>query len=90
MGFSGVADLFEQGSRLTRALEAAQPLSRRDWTRTLLATEIVFASDVLGSGIDWQSTVGWSDEETITVLRELQLKLMRAGAISVNSLTLDE
>jgi hypothetical protein len=69
MGFADVGDLFLQSRWLTAALRNAEPLSQRDWTRVLLATEIVFVSDVVGSGWDWQSTVGWSDEETIRVLR---------------------
>jgi hypothetical protein len=86
MGFTDVEDLFRQSDRLIPALRNAQPLARRDWTRALLATEIVFASEVVGSGWDWQSTVGWSDETTIEVLRQLQRKLMIAHAVSPNAL----
>ncbi|MFD2091298.1 hypothetical protein [Blastococcus deserti] len=52
-----------------------QPLTRRDWARALLATEIVFASNLVGSGLDWSSTTGLSDEETIALLRTLQRKI---------------
>jgi hypothetical protein len=86
MGFTDVEDLFRQSDRLTATLRDAQPLSRRDWTRALLATEIVFASDVVGSGWDWHSTVGWSDEKTIHVLRQLQRKLRTAHALSSDAI----
>ena len=69
MGFVDVEDLFRQSKSLLTAIRNAEPLLRRDWTRSLFATEIVFASDVVGSGWDWQLTVGWSDEQTIHVLR---------------------
>ncbi|MEU7874785.1 hypothetical protein [Dactylosporangium sp. NPDC049140] len=34
-------------------------------------------SDVVGSGLDWRFTSGFSDAETIEVLRGLQRKLPR-------------
>jgi len=76
MGFTGVVDLiFDDGRRLLDSLRDGAPLSRRDWTRALLATEIVFASNVLGSGLDWQTTTGLDDGVTIGLLRSLQRKL---------------
>jgi hypothetical protein len=86
MGFVDVKDLFRQSKWLVTAIRSAEPLSPRDWTRALLATEIVFASDVLGSGSDWVSTVGWSDEKTIHVLRQLQSKLLRARVLTPKTL----
>jgi hypothetical protein len=85
MGFADVEDLFLQSKRLVPALRKGEPLSRRDWTRALLATEVVFASDVVGSGSDWQATVGWSDEVTIHTLRQLQRKLRRAHALALDA-----
>ncbi|WP_093572402.1 hypothetical protein [Amycolatopsis rubida] len=78
MGFRSVADLYEEGRRLHAALTAGDPLGPRDWRRMLVATEIVFASDVFGSGCDWSITTGFSDEETIKILRRLQRTIARA------------
>ncbi len=86
MGFESVDALFDESKRLRASLENAQPFSRRDWTRVLLATEIVFISDVVGSGSDWQTTTGFSDVKTIQNLRQLQRKLMKAGALLSRSL----
>lgn len=61
MGFRSVADLFTESDRLIRLLEEGGPMSAFDWARMHLATEIVFASDVVGSGADWVHTVGISD-----------------------------
>jgi len=75
MGFGSVADLFAQGDRIERALKDREPLTRDDWVRTLLATEIVFASNVVGSGHDWSITTGMSDEESIRLLRSVQERI---------------
>jgi hypothetical protein len=53
-------------------------MTREDWRRTLLATEIVFASDVVGAGTDWPVTTGLSDQETVAALRAIQKKIGRA------------
>lgn len=78
MGFDGVADLDLQSPRLREAVEETQPLSREDWRRILLMTEVAFASDVVGSGVEWSITTGMSDEETLRLLRSIQRKLVRA------------
>lgn len=75
IGFASVADLLDEGHRIARDLSNDRPLTRRDWTRALLSTEVVFASDVLGSGHDWKSTTGLDDVTTLLTLRELQLRL---------------
>lgn len=77
MGFQNMADLFEQGRRLRSALAGGEPLNAEDWRRTVVASEIVFASDVFGSGVEWSITTGLSDEETIKILRRLQRKIAR-------------
>ena len=81
MGFADVEDLLQEGRRLRTAIRAGQPLTRRDWRRALVATEIVFASDVFGSGCDWSITSGLSDDETVKTLRALQRKLAREAKI---------
>ncbi|WP_222106392.1 hypothetical protein [Catellatospora sichuanensis] len=75
MGFDSVEDMYRQCRRLSTAVEAGQPLSRRDWRRSLISTEIVFASDIFGAGYEWSTTTGLSDAETMKTLRQLQRKL---------------
>jgi hypothetical protein len=84
MGFADVPDLLAQGYRIMNELGARRPLSRWDWTRTLLATEIVFASDVMGSGWDWFTTTGLDDVRSIKLLRSLQRKM--SGNLAVGGL----
>jgi len=81
MGFTSTADLHNEGRRLREALRNSQPLTKDDWRRSLVATEIAFASDVYGSGCDWPITTGLSDEETIQLLRSAQRKIARSARI---------
>ncbi|WP_213009305.1 hypothetical protein [Paractinoplanes toevensis] len=81
MDFGSAADLFEEARRLRLLIKEDRPLTRRDWRRALVSFEIVFASDVFGSGWDWSATTGRSDEETIRLLRSVQRKIARAARI---------
>ena len=75
MGFDGAQDLYNQCHRLRAALGEGVPILPADWARTLLATEIVFVSDLAGSGFEWSTTTGFSDVTTIQTLRAIQRKL---------------
>jgi hypothetical protein len=76
MGFRDAADFYEVKERIIRALEAGEQLSGLDARRALVATEIIFASDVLGAGVEWSTVTGWGDETTLRVLRQLQRKIV--------------
>ncbi|MFE4651373.1 hypothetical protein OH781_24390 [Streptomyces sp. NBC_01550] len=77
MGFDDTDDLNRRGDRIRTALAAKEPLEPMDWARALLATELAFASEVVGSGYEWSTTTGWSDDVTVKILRSTQLKLIR-------------
>ena len=81
MGFRSIQDLFDSGRRLAGSIEAGAPLTALDWLRVLLATEIVFASNTIGSGLDWSITSGMSDEESLAALRSVQRKLVGIGGL---------
>lgn len=76
LGFDTVADLHGETDRLLAALVAGEPLTPVDWGRVLLSTEVVFASDLVGAGVDWECVTGLTDEETIRILRDLQRTLV--------------
>ncbi len=76
MGFSDSYALLREGDAIIDALRTGKDLSRADWARALVATELAFASDYYGSGVEWPTTVGMSDEETVRCLREVQRKLV--------------
>jgi hypothetical protein len=79
MGFDSVQHLFDSTGRLAGAIADGVPLSTADWLRVLMATEIVFASNTIGSGHDWSITSGLSDEQSLAALRSVQLKLAGVG-----------
>ncbi len=53
------------------------PMLPEDWRRLLLAVEVVFVSDVVGSGLDWSVTTGFPDGDRIALLRGIQRKMPR-------------
>jgi hypothetical protein len=75
MGFASAEALHLEGARLRAALREGKPMSKRDWARALVATEIVFASSYYGAGCDWAIVTGWSDDRTLSMLRSLQRTL---------------
>jgi hypothetical protein len=81
MGFESVADLYTNARRIAELVWTGKGLSRRDWTRALVATEFVWASDVFGSGLDSIHTLGYSDSEAVATIRSVQRKLRKAGAL---------
>ncbi|MFF1926337.1 hypothetical protein ACFVW8_37955 [Streptomyces sp. NPDC058221] len=77
MGFADAQDLVDRTGPLRDALGDDVPLPPADWARVLLATEIVFVSDLAGTGVEWPTTTGLADEPTIRMLRSVQRKLGR-------------
>ncbi|MFF5894966.1 hypothetical protein ACFY8O_03465 [Streptomyces argenteolus] len=80
MGFDSAQDVGRRGMSIRSALAERESLDPLDWARALLATELAFASDVVGSGYEWSTTTGWADDVTLRVLRSAQLKLIRTVA----------
>ncbi|MFE7407732.1 hypothetical protein [Isoptericola sp. NPDC057559] len=77
MGFADGRTLVQRCAALGAELKQDVPLEAADWARVLLAVEIVFASDLVGSGTDWRTTTGMDDDDTIRLLRTIQRKLGR-------------
>ncbi|SOD72553.1 hypothetical protein SAMN05892883_1939 [Jatrophihabitans sp. GAS493] len=77
MGFTSAESLSREAWALWGRIEAGDALTIQEWRQVLLAVEIVFASDVVGSGLDFRITSGIPDEEAIKILRGLQRRLPR-------------
>ncbi len=58
--------------QLMEAIENKEPLSDLDWARALFLTEVSFASDLAGAGLDLERG---ADERRLGVLRSLQYKV---------------
>ena len=75
MGFANTEAIHCEGRRIRTALREHRSLTKRDWARALVATEIVFASSFFGAAGDWEAVTPWTDERTLRVLRGLQRTL---------------
>lgn len=81
MGFSDLEDFRSAKRRMFSQILNREPMSRFDWTRALVATEIVFISEVVGGAIDWEPDTDFDDKTTLRLLRETQTSLQRVDAV---------
>ncbi|MEC4765433.1 hypothetical protein [Mycobacterium sherrisii] len=65
--------------RLKRAVTNGAPLTDLDWARALFLTEITWASDLVGAGLDFATVTGFSDTEAVSLLRGLQRRRKIGG-----------
>jgi hypothetical protein len=73
LGLSSTDEFRALLHQLMEAIEDKKPLSDLDWARALLLTEIGWASQVLGAGIDFATNV--RDEKAAPLLRSIQYKV---------------
>jgi hypothetical protein len=78
IGVNTAVEFGEKRQLLHDALSEGRAMSASDWRSVVVAAEIVFVSDELGAGVEWSTTTGLSDEETIHLLRSIQRKVARA------------
>jgi hypothetical protein len=78
VGFENVDDMIAQCERITQLLEQGATISLSDIRRSQLVCELMFASDIVGSGVEWETTTGISDVDGIRLLRQVQIKLLNA------------
>jgi hypothetical protein len=61
--------------RLEHAVAGGEALTDLDWARVLFLTELTFASNLVGSGLDFAIVTAFSDAEALRLLRGLQRKI---------------
>ncbi len=76
LGFEDGRSLVESAQSLEERILRSEPLSRTEWTVALLLSEVGFASDIQGGGLEWEGYSGIPDRETIALLRSVQMKLI--------------
>jgi hypothetical protein len=76
LGFATASELDAECSRLWRRLRNREPLSAAELTWALLATEIVFVSEVVGCAAEWTIVTPYQDIETLQRLRMLQRRMV--------------
>jgi hypothetical protein len=80
IGFADVETMHTEGERIRQLLRDGRSLTKRDWQRALIATEIVWASSFYGAASDWEIVAaGWDDQRTLQVLRQLQGRFLGLG-----------
>lgn len=77
MGFTSAESLSREAWALWERIDAGDALTTEEWRQVLLAVEIMFVSDVVGSGLDFRMRSGIPDDEAIKILRGLQRRLPR-------------
>ncbi|SOJ54748.1 hypothetical protein MSIMFB_02241 [Mycobacterium simulans] len=75
LGISTADEFDELLIRLRKAIWHSEPLSALDWARAQLLTETCWASDLIGSGLDFGTS--YRDEQAAPLLRSIQRKLRR-------------
>jgi hypothetical protein len=75
--FDDVEEMRAATTRLHQSLVARDALSRRDWWRILVLTELIFGSDTFGAGVEWETVTGRDEIADLALLREVQRKLVR-------------
>ncbi|WP_231970945.1 hypothetical protein [Mycobacterium sp. E3198] len=61
--------------RLEHAVTDHEALTDLDWARVLFLTEVTWASDLIGAGLDFDAVTSFSDADALTLLRGLQRKI---------------
>ncbi|OBK43305.1 hypothetical protein [Mycobacterium kubicae] len=74
VGLSDTEEFSALLSRLIDGVKRKEPLSDLDWARAVFLTEIGWASDVVGSGIDFATNI--RDEKAAPLLRSIQRKVV--------------
>jgi hypothetical protein len=72
LGLSTWEEFGELTLRLERAVAQGEPLTDLDWARVLFLTEVTWASDLIGAGLDFSTVTRFSDNEALNLLRGLQ------------------
>ena len=75
LGLFDANDSAEVVDQLWHRVTSGDSLTEADWQRALGVVEVMFASDRFGSGLEWETTTGFGDAESIGLLRSLQRRL---------------
>jgi hypothetical protein len=75
LGLSTWDEFGELTGRLEHAVTDGKPLTDLDWARVLFLTEVTWASNLIGSGLDFEIVTRFSDAEALSLLRGLQRRI---------------
>ena len=76
LGFLDANDCSLPANRYIQSLRLLKIPPIGEWRRILSIVEIMFCSEVFGSGIEWELITGISDSESLRNLRAIQSRLV--------------
>ncbi len=79
LGVADVPTLLKRADTVHDVLQSNAEVSDDDLVFALQSTEINFASDRFGAGVEWATVTGYDDLSTVTMLRAIQIKLVGLG-----------
>ena len=77
LGLSDQASFDTVVDRLLTTISRKEPLSNLNWARAVFLTEVSWASNLVGSGLDFATSV--RDEKAAPLMRSIQWKIGRHG-----------
>jgi hypothetical protein len=83
LGLLSWQEFGELTHRLAHSVADREPLSDQDWLRVLYLTECCWASNIVGSGLDFAIVTEFSDIDCLSMLRNLQRKIGRIARAAV-------
>lgn len=75
LGYASAEECINDLAAMRSLLPSGGPLTKLQWTRVLLAAELVFASAVVGSRLEWNTIHNGWDGEWFAALDRLQTKV---------------
>jgi len=75
-GFADADDMIKHCGDIADRARRDGRIDEADLQRGQLACEILFISDIHGSGLDWEATTGLDDATAIGLLRRIQIKML--------------
>lgn len=76
IGFTDAGDMVKRCYGIADRVRRDGRIDAADLERGQLACEILFSSDIYGSGLDWVATTGLEDADAIGLLRRIQVKML--------------
>ncbi|SDD15675.1 hypothetical protein [Glycomyces harbinensis] len=76
IGFADADSMVKRCEELANQVRQYDRIDETDLARSQLACEILFSSDIHGSGLDWEATSGFDDRDAIQLLRQIQVKML--------------
>jgi hypothetical protein len=79
VGFADANDMVRRCYDMAGRVRSDGRIEDLDLQRGQLACEILYSSDIYGSGLDWVAVTGLDDADAIGLLRRIQVKMLNLG-----------